>query len=118
MKSLRGFSYNYVEVFDGNKILNYSLKKIKKNSNVIRGLCFEWDNTPRHNYRGYVITPISKQTFMHYMDSIKDDKFLFINAWNEWAEGMMLEPTQNEGYKYLQWIKEWSELNENRTNGI
>lgn len=118
MKSLRKISYNYVEVFDGDEIFNYSLKKIKENSNVIRGLFFEWDNTPRHSYRGYVITPISKQTFMRYMDSIRDNEFLFINAWNEWAEGMMLEPTQHEGYKYLQWIKEWSELNENRTNGI
>ena len=31
---------------------------------------------------------------------------LFINAWNEWCEGMILEPTINNKYKYLEWIKD------------
>ena len=82
-------------------------------NNVIRGLCFEWDNTPRHGYRGYVITPPSKESFFKYMDSkymdsVQSDEYLFINAWNEWCEGMVLEPTQEKKYKYLEWIKEWS----------
>lgn len=29
----------------------------------------------------------------------------------EWCEGMVLEPTINNKYKYLEWIKEWSETN-------
>jgi hypothetical protein len=43
------------------------------------------------------------------MDLIKDEQYLFINAWNEWCEGMILEPTEENGYKYLEWIKEWKE---------
>ena len=88
-----------------------------KESNIYRGLFFEWDNTPRHGIRGYVITPVDKELFMKYMDSIKENEYVFINAWNEWCEGMMLEPTEQNGYKYLQWIKEWSS-NENRINGV
>ena len=112
------------------RVANYIGKKIKRNqylvrysgekmykvandtklnvNNVIRGLCFEWDNTPRHGYRGYVITPPSKESFFKYMDSVQSDEYLFINAWNEWCEGMVLEPTQEKKYKYLEWIKEWS----------
>lgn len=75
----------------------------------IPGLFFGWDNTPRHGSRGDVITSPSKESFMKYMDSIRDSEYVFINAWNEWCEGMILEPTEENGYKYLEWIKEWTE---------
>ena len=70
-------------------------------------MCFEWDNTPRHSIRGTIITPPDKKRYLQYMDSIKDTEYLFINAWNEWAEGMMLEPTVENKYKYLEWISCW-----------
>ena len=95
--------------YDGNKLLNLAINKMVKNDKVIHGLFFEWDNTPRHSKRGYIINPISKETFFNYMDKIKDEEYVFINAWNEWAEGMMLEGTKENGYKYLEWIKEFSD---------
>lgn len=111
-------NYKFIKVYNGNKIYKTMLKKHYFDKKIIRGCFFEWDNTPRHSYRGYVITPPDKSMFMKYMDSIKNDEFVFINAWNEWCEGMMLEPTEENKYKYLKWIKEWKDKNENRTNGI
>ena len=41
------------------------------------------------------------------MNYYSDRKLMIVNAWNEWCEGMMLEPSEELGYQYLQWIKEW-----------
>ena len=49
---------------------------------------------------------------MRFADLAKNDEYVFINAWNDWAEGMVLEPTVHEGFKYLEWIKEWNDKNE------
>ena len=46
---------------------------------------------------------------MKYLNLIRNDNMIIVNAWNEWAEGMMLEPTKQEKFKYLEWIKEWKE---------
>lgn len=42
---------------------------------------------------------------------LNNEKFLFINAWNEWAEGNHLEPCQKWGKKYLEITKENLENN-------
>ncbi|MCM1179244.1 MAG: glycoside hydrolase family 99-like domain-containing protein [Clostridium sp.] len=94
---------------NGNKLYNYMLKKDYQKHmplDVAHGLFFEWDNTPRHGNHGYIILPPDKDLFDKYMGIIKNDEYVFINAWNEWAEGMMLEPTEQNGYRYLDWMKE------------
>ena len=99
----------YIMTYDGDKICQESLKKEMNPKNELRSLFFEWDNTPRHKTRGQIINPISKKTFEQIMDKSAEQDYLFVNAWNEWCEGMVLEPTDKNGYKYLEWIKEWRE---------
>ena len=98
-------------IYNGSVLIENKIKKEIVRKDVINGLWFEWDNTPRHGRRGYIITPYTKEAFVKYMNIIKDSEFLFINAWNEWCEGMVLEPTREEGYKYLEWIREWKTNN-------
>ena len=103
--------YHKPRIYDGKKLIDLKLKRDFVDDEIIHGICFEWDNTPRHKERGYIITPFSENDFQKYMKKIQNDEYFIINAWNEWCEGMMLEPTEEEGYKYLEWIRHFKEMN-------
>lgn len=92
--------------FDGNKLYDVMINQEPKGNEFLHSVFFEWDNTPRHGIRGFVISPPDKDRFFRFIASIKNDDYLFINAWNEWAEGMMLEPSKEKQYTYLEWLKE------------
>lgn len=96
-----------VTIYNGNTFYDLIINEEPINEKIIHGLFFEWDNTPRHKTNGFVITPPSKKMFDKIMKHFENEEYLFINAWNEWAEGMMLEPTEELKYKYLEWIKEY-----------
>ena len=70
-----------------------------------------WDNTARRTAAGALIlhdsTPESFETWVKFcVEQTKrrfsgEEQILFINAWNEWAEGCHLEPDQKWGHEYL-----------------
>lgn len=105
---------------DDSKILErripakWILEPIKKRTykdNECPGLLPDWDNTPRRDYKGLVYTGTSPEEFGRALKVLKEKKpgendFVFINAWNEWGEGAMLEPDEHRGYAYLEKIKE------------
>jgi hypothetical protein len=73
--------------------------------------CFPgWDNSPRKGRRGVVMEGEDPQIFGIYLKKqLKKNKsengFIFINAWNEWAEGAYLEPDMRSGYDKLLAVK-------------
>lgn len=80
-----------------------------------RGVCPSWDNTARRQDTGYIVhgsTPEKYKEWLRHIcvDTLKrfDNKesFIFINAWNEWAEGTHLEPDRKFGYAYLDATRE------------
>lgn len=101
----------YVLVASGNMLYKAIIEMEPYQEDVLHGLFFEWDNTPRHGIRGHVISAPSKKMFFRAMNKMKNDDYVFFNAWNEWCEGMIMEPTKENGFKYLEWIKEWTEEN-------
>ena len=69
-----------------------------------------WDNSPRRvgkSFRAFVgSTPELygewlEDTLKRFVPFSNNEDFVFINAWNEWAEGNHLEPDQRWGDAYL-----------------
>ena len=66
-----------------------------------------WDNTPRRGADGHVCLGGSPAKFgdgMRKLTTIAKANsvpFVFVNAWNEWAEGNYLEPDTILAYSYL-----------------
>ena len=73
----------------------------------------DWDNTPRYKKRAIIYKGASPERFEYWMNRLVEtmparklpENFIFINAWNEWAEGAYLEPDEKNGYAYLEVIK-------------
>ncbi|MBY9081754.1 glycoside hydrolase family 99-like domain-containing protein [Paenibacillus sp. HN-1] len=79
---------------------------------VYPGAFVNWDNTPRMGAGGQSTLGASPRKFEHYLSeqisraqSVYDSEFLFINSWNEWAEGAYLEPDSHHGYGYLEAVR-------------
>lgn len=84
-----------------------------KFSNSVPGCFVDWDNTPRKKNKGTVLVHSTPEKFKKYfklqIENCKknyDKNFMFMFAWNEWAEGGYLEPDEKFGYEYLNMIKE------------
>lgn len=96
--------YNYDELW--NKLLNY----IDRRENIIYGGFVGYDDTPRRGINGEVIENQSPESFKINLSKLLAKNFVngnnlvFLNAWNEWGEGMYLEPDEKNGYSYLEGV--------------
>jgi hypothetical protein len=77
---------------------------------LYRGIIPTFDNSPRRRDAAHVMS-VSPGLYREWLADILRDsernfesgnRFVFINAWNEWAEGAHLEPDRRYGYAYLQ----------------
>ncbi len=82
-------------------------------------VCPGWDNSPRRKQGAIIFINSTPETYERWLREVvnrrraaitssensgitEGDSFVFINAWNEWAEGNHLEPCQRWGRKYLE----------------
>lgn len=86
------------------------LDRTYRDSRVFKTVFPSWDNTARRNDHGIVVLNGVPENYEYWLASTIDavtrsgsnDEFIFINAWNEWAEGCHLEPDRWFGLKFLQ----------------
>jgi hypothetical protein len=76
------------------------------------GAFVDWDNTPRYGKRAFVFRGAAPERFEHWLGLLAarvatraaEQRLIFVNAWNEWAEGAYLEPDERSGHGYLEAI--------------
>jgi hypothetical protein len=71
---------------------------------VIAGVMPSWDNTARRKRAAHIAHGANPARFAKWLRGIAAERLavsyrqeLFVNAWNEWAEKAMLEPSQQYG---------------------
>jgi lipopolysaccharide biosynthesis protein len=86
---------------------------LKSPQGTYGGVFVGWDNTARKGLKGTYIEMPTKDEFKAYLarkieitQNVYNTNFIFVNAWNEWAEGTYLEPDKKNRFDYLEAIKE------------
>ncbi len=98
-------------VFDWEEYINAGKMRRDYAYKTFRTVFPRWDNTARKAYSGALVfegtTPEVYGKWLDYAveatraNLIGEERLVFINAWNEWGEGAMLEPDRRYGYAYL-----------------
>ena len=78
------------------------------------GAFVDWDNTARYVNRARIFRGASPERFAYWFKQLvlatatrpAPENLIFMNAWNEWAEGAYLEPDERHGLKYLEAVRD------------
>ncbi|WP_313340230.1 glycoside hydrolase family 99-like domain-containing protein [Lacrimispora sp.] len=103
---------NGIKCFDYETIWkNVMIAGSKKNVKTYFGGFVDYDDTPRRGSQGVAFINTSVEIFEEYLYKLacknlsQNNELLFINAFNEWGEGMYLEPDKKRKYAFLEAIK-------------
>jgi lipopolysaccharide biosynthesis protein len=104
-EAFRGYVVNYQDVAQEYLNRNY------KNRNVFRSVFPSWDNTARTGPRAVIVAGATPENYEFWLaetlrrtkeDFPQQERLVFINAWNEWAEGCHLEPDRRYQHQFLE----------------
>lgn len=100
-------------IYDYEQVVGHAARAPEPEYKLFRSAMLSWDNTARKQDNSHIFHGFSLLRYKQWLSSIctrmfnndkygRDEKLVFINAWNEWAEGTHLEPDRKRGYGYLQ----------------
>ena len=117
---LRHKTSTTLKIYDYDRVWKKIIRHRKKNhgKQYYYGAFVNWDNSPRKNKKATIYIGFTIEKFYRYLITLgkkakneeENGQFVFINAWNEWAEGAYLEPDTKQKYNYLKAVKEVEEL--------
>ncbi|MBV9555087.1 MAG: glycoside hydrolase family 99-like domain-containing protein [Alphaproteobacteria bacterium] len=98
-------------VCDYELVARHSLTAPVPDYPLYRGIFPSWDNTARKRLQALIFHNASPARYEYWLrglveytrqNLVGDQRIIFVNAWNEWAEGAHLEPDLKNGSSYLE----------------
>jgi len=97
------------KVYDYQAFARAAMERPREPYTLHRTSMAAWDNTARRGKTASIYHGFTVDTFERWMEANarrtsveQSDGVCFINAWNEWAEGTVLEPDAHFGYELLE----------------
>ena len=111
LRSVKYSLFNSLTFYDYDIVWEQILKKKHEGGlPTYPGAFVDWDNTARYEKRAKVFRRACPEKFEYWFNrlvrnmapQLGSDQYIFINAWNEWAESAYLEPDERYKYSYLE----------------
>lgn len=93
---------------DYDEAWEYLLNYMGESEKTYYGGFVAYDDTPRRGKDGIVVCNSTPNKFKYYFSElmaknyVENRELVFLNAWNEWGEGMYLEPDEINKYGFLE----------------
>jgi hypothetical protein len=103
--------FKYTNLVPEKSLLKRQLYETTVSPVISQTILTGWDNTPRYKFDGYVVTPTTAENYVTIVRKILSKNrsnghpVSFIKAWNEWAEGNVIEEKVND-LSYLDMIND------------
>lgn len=97
-------------IYDYSEIVRRSLAHEEPPDGWFRCVTPGWDNSPRRESGAVILDGSTPEAYGAWLEEIvrrtasrpAEEQLVFVNAWNEWAEGAYLEPDSELGRAYLE----------------
>ncbi len=117
-KFVRNWADKLPDIYSYSKYVNKLKTFPLPNYKCFPCVCPNWDNSPRRTNKYFMaFIGSTPKLFGCWLEDVlkrftpysPNENLIFINAWNEWAEGNHLEPDQKWGRAYLEEVKRIAE---------